>query len=209
MQMKYHTGWYCFAPANNITKGKIHSFNYFDTAFVCVRDSQNIVNVYDAYCPHMGAHLGVGGKIVADRIVCPFHGWQYNTAGDCVAIPYCDAIPRRAKLQRFVVRELNSFIYIYYGLDAEPDLPNFLTEYQFNLVDAVQLSLQHAQKIISAYDFQAYAPGLWFNQSMLLAVTPVNNETAQLTLSAARKTNLLSSYLHKRKFQHLLNQACV
>jgi len=211
MHIDYDTGWYCFAPANNITKGKIHSFNYFDTAFVCVRDSKNIVNVFDAYCPHMGAHLGVGGKMIADQIVCPFHGWQYNTAGDCVAIPYCDAIPKRAKLRRFLVREINSFIYIYYhreGINAEPDLPTALTEYQFNLVDSLHLPTQRAQKIIASYDFQSCGPGLWFNQAMLLAVTPINNETVQLTLSAAQKTNFLSTYLHKRKLQQLLNKDC-
>lgn len=32
------------------------------------------VRAFDAACPHRGAHLGHGGKLDGDVIVCPFHG---------------------------------------------------------------------------------------------------------------------------------------
>lgn len=32
------------------------------------------LRAFDAYCPHRGAHLGRGGRVEGDRIVCPFHG---------------------------------------------------------------------------------------------------------------------------------------
>lgn len=40
---------------------------------VAVRDGGRI-RVFDASCPHRGAHLGYGGKLDRDCIVCPFHG---------------------------------------------------------------------------------------------------------------------------------------
>ena len=43
----------------------------------------------DAHCPHLGAHLAVGGRVEGDCIRCPFHGWKYDGgAGKCVEIPY-------------------------------------------------------------------------------------------------------------------------
>ena len=30
--------------------------------------------VLDGYCPHLGAHLGIGGVVRNNGIVCPFHG---------------------------------------------------------------------------------------------------------------------------------------
>lgn len=47
--------------------------------------------VVDAYCPHLGANLAVGGRVVGGCIECPFHGWQFRGQdGKCVKIPYAD-----------------------------------------------------------------------------------------------------------------------
>ena len=43
----------------------------------------------DAYCPHLGANLGVGGHVRGNCIECPFHGWQFDgETGKCMKIPY-------------------------------------------------------------------------------------------------------------------------
>ena len=39
------------------------------------------VAVLDAFCPHMGAHLGHGGKVEGGGLVCPFHAWKFDGAG--------------------------------------------------------------------------------------------------------------------------------
>ena len=39
------------------------------------------VHVMDAFCPHLGAHLGHGGHVDGCEIVCPFHGWQFDADG--------------------------------------------------------------------------------------------------------------------------------
>jgi 3-ketosteroid 9alpha-monooxygenase subunit A len=43
--------------------------------FVVARTSGGI-RAFDADCPHRGAHLGVGGQLENERIVCPFHGYK-------------------------------------------------------------------------------------------------------------------------------------
>lgn len=54
--------------------------------------------VVDAYCPHLGANLAVGGRVVGGCIECPFHGWQFRGAdGKCVKIPYADKGERSEK----------------------------------------------------------------------------------------------------------------
>lgn len=58
---------------------------------VVFRDTKGLAHVLDAYCPHMGANLGVGGRVVGDCIECPFHGWKFRGHdGKCMEIPYSD-----------------------------------------------------------------------------------------------------------------------
>lgn len=113
MDKNIQPGWYFFAASRQIKKNKVYTFNHVGNAYVCYRNSENIVNIFDAHCPHLGAHLGVGGKIVDDLLVCPFHGWKYNASGECVDIPYCNTIPKRARLRRYPVQENNSQVFFY------------------------------------------------------------------------------------------------
>jgi len=88
-----------------------------------------MIHVLDAFCPHLGANLGVGGKVVGDCIECPFHGWQYSgDTGKCTNIPYSKTIPEVAKTRSWPVRELNDCIFLWHDVDANPptyELPAF------------------------------------------------------------------------------------
>ena len=37
-------------------------------------------------CPHRGARLSLG-RVQGDRLECPYHGWQFDRTGTCVAVP--------------------------------------------------------------------------------------------------------------------------
>ena len=51
---------------------------------------RGIVRIVDAYCPHLGANMAAGGKVVrSDCLECPFHGWKFDgETGKLVDIPY-------------------------------------------------------------------------------------------------------------------------
>ena len=48
---------------------------------VAWRAQSGRLTVMDAYCEHLGAHLGYGGHVEGEVIQCPFHGWQWNQRG--------------------------------------------------------------------------------------------------------------------------------
>ena len=57
--------------------------------FAVFRTANGVASVLDAYCPHLGAHLGIGSRVVGDCVECPFHGWQFRGEdGQCMKIPY-------------------------------------------------------------------------------------------------------------------------
>ena len=54
------------------------------------RDGDGHHHLADAWCPHLGAHLGHGGRVKDGCLICPFHEWSYDTAGRNVDIPYAE-----------------------------------------------------------------------------------------------------------------------
>src|SRR5262249_1486232 len=87
------------------------------------RGDDDRVAVTDAYCPHLGADLSAGGRVVGNAIACPFHNWQFAGDGRCVKIPYCERIPKKAALRAWPTREQDGVIYFYF--DAADKSPGF------------------------------------------------------------------------------------
>jgi 3-ketosteroid 9alpha-monooxygenase subunit A len=79
--------------------------------------------VLDAHCPHMGAHLAVGGKVKGSCIECPFHAWRWAGDGTCVEIPYAKKIPPTARMRPWPVHEVNGVVLVHHDADGRP--PDF------------------------------------------------------------------------------------
>lgn len=91
--MPHPNGWYAICYSKEVTNKKIKTGLHARKEFVAYRSSKGKVSVLEAYCPHQGTHLGHGGAVIDDCIVCPFHRWHFNGQGSCVKIPYATKIP--------------------------------------------------------------------------------------------------------------------
>ncbi len=108
-------GWFVVAFSEDITPGKLHSLRYFGRDLIAFRGESGRAHVVDAYCPHLGAHLGFGGKIEGDCIRCPFHGWKFaGSDGRCVEVPYADRIPPKAALEAMPTLEQDGVIHVFH-----------------------------------------------------------------------------------------------
>jgi phenylpropionate dioxygenase-like ring-hydroxylating dioxygenase large terminal subunit len=76
--------WWPLDSFENITADKVHRYSVADVELVARRDADGHLHVYDAFCPHQGAHLGFGGSIEHDCIRCPFHGFHFDAEGRCI-----------------------------------------------------------------------------------------------------------------------------
>ena len=124
--------WYHVAYSDEIAAGELKPVHYFGRELVLFRDKQGTAGVFDAYCPHLGAHLGYGGEVTDEGLRCPFHHWTFDTGdGRCVDIPYCKRIPPRAAMQPLPVCEKNGVIMAWYHPLGDspkweiPDLPEY------------------------------------------------------------------------------------
>jgi nitrite reductase/ring-hydroxylating ferredoxin subunit len=80
--------------------------------------------VLDAECSHMGADLG-RGCMVAGRLRCPFHGWEYDGTGRCIRIPGQEDVPPFARQTAFPAAERHGLLFAYLGRSPGFALPEF------------------------------------------------------------------------------------
>ncbi len=110
-------GWFCIGYPEDFPVGKALAIFYVERHLVAWRSGDGQLHVHDAFCPHLGAHLGHGGAVDDGCIVCPFHGWKYDAEGTNVEVPYSDRTNRKARLRTFPVVERNGVSMIWYHPD--------------------------------------------------------------------------------------------
>lgn len=116
--------WHAVCNAADIADGQVKSISALGTEFVAFLGSDGKAAVLDAFCPHMGAHLGFGGQVVGNTIQCPFHGWSFDGSGKCQRIPYTtrlsEEMKQGAKIKAYETRELLGRIFIWFDAEGRP-----------------------------------------------------------------------------------------
>ena len=100
---------------------------------VVYRTENGAAQVLSDLCVHRGGAMS-GGWVQGNCIVCPYHGWEYETNGQCSKIPANTdqkAIPKRARVDSYPTQEKYDFVWAFLGdLPEEerpplPDLPHY------------------------------------------------------------------------------------
>lgn len=76
--------WVLLGADREITGGQVHTFNVAGEEVVAYRTLGGDLRVFEAHCPHQGAHLGHGGVLEGDCLSCPFHRFYFNPDGEFV-----------------------------------------------------------------------------------------------------------------------------
>lgn len=72
-------GWWIACRSREVAKGESKAVDMCGQNIVVFRSDKGEVYALDAYCKHMGANLGIGGRVVNSKCIqCPFHGWLYD-----------------------------------------------------------------------------------------------------------------------------------
>jgi phenylpropionate dioxygenase-like ring-hydroxylating dioxygenase large terminal subunit len=119
-------GWFQVAYPEDLEPGGATALRYWSTDLVLWRDEGGEFHLQDAYCPHLGAHLGVGGKVQGATLECPFHGWTFDGQGSCVKIPYSERVNRKAKLRTYPTIVRNGMVLAWRhpdGLEPQWEIP--------------------------------------------------------------------------------------
>ncbi|MFN7972015.1 MAG: aromatic ring-hydroxylating dioxygenase subunit alpha [Acidobacteriota bacterium] len=109
----FPAGWFRAASSLELPRGDVRPLRFCGKDLVLLRTADGVARAFDAHCPHLGANLGVGGRLVHGTLECPLHGWRYDSGGSCVAIPGGARIPAGAKLRPWPVCERNGVVLVH------------------------------------------------------------------------------------------------
>ncbi|ODM93888.1 Cholesterol desaturase daf-36, partial [Orchesella cincta] len=116
----YPNGWFAILESDEVLKSTVKEVDALGLNLVVWRGESGKCYVSDAYCPHLGAHLGVGGRVNKECIECPFHSWKFEgCSGKLVSIPNVNPVPPFANLKMCPVIEAYGFVYIWYHAENE------------------------------------------------------------------------------------------
>ncbi|WP_306395656.1 aromatic ring-hydroxylating dioxygenase subunit alpha [Telluria beijingensis] len=100
---------------------------------IAFRDTSGKLGLMDEFCAHRGVSLWFG-RNEENGLRCPYHGWKYDTSGQCVDVPsepvesgYC----KKIKLKSYPLVERGGVLWTYMG---PPELQPPLPEYEFATV---------------------------------------------------------------------------
>jgi len=91
-------------------------------SYVGYRTASGQVVVLSGRCSHLGARLE-NGEVHGDRLICPLHGWEYDTSGACQKIPAAATIPGFARQCSYPVDERGGQVFFFNRPQARFPLP--------------------------------------------------------------------------------------
>jgi 3-ketosteroid 9alpha-monooxygenase subunit A len=131
-EFTFPRGWFMVADAEEVQDKPI-SVRFFGQDLVIYRGQSGKVYMVEAYCAHMGAHLGKNTTsfVIRDKrhvegesIRCPYHAWRYGPDGKCNEIPYYSGtIPKSACIKSWTIKEQMGIILAWY--DPENGAPDY------------------------------------------------------------------------------------
>jgi phenylpropionate dioxygenase-like ring-hydroxylating dioxygenase large terminal subunit len=113
--------WYVLATSDELG-GEPIGRKLFGQPIVLFRDESGAPAALLDRCAHRNVPLSRGRRLASGRLECGYHGWQYDGAGACVAVPsLCGAPPfKRTLVPSYPTRELEGYVWVYATADLEP-----------------------------------------------------------------------------------------
>jgi 5,5'-dehydrodivanillate O-demethylase len=151
--------WHPIAAIQELTDAQPTKFvRILGEDLVLYKDKSGNVGLIQDHCAHRGASL-LYGRVEERGISCAYHGWLYDTAGNCLECPAEPAgsmFHLTVKMRAYPVQRLVGLYWAYLGPLPAPVIPRFdvwvRPDYKRWLVLGPQLDCNWFQAIENAVD---------------------------------------------------------
>ena len=124
----YINFWYPVALSEEVKADEPLRVEILSLKFVAFRDADGTPHVLSDTCAHRGGSLGKGW-VKDGCVICPYHGWRYNSSGKCTTIPsigYDGKPPPRAKIDSYPVEEKYGLVFAFLGDLPQEERPTLM-----------------------------------------------------------------------------------
>lgn len=117
--------WHPVGMSREFAAGQLAATRLLGRELVVWRESNGTVHVWEDLCVHRGTRLSLG-KVCDDKVICPYHGWNYAASGQCVLMPASPADPpmKKAKAFPYLAQERYDMVWVCLGTPVR-DIPEF------------------------------------------------------------------------------------
>ena len=111
-----HNFWYPAARTKEIGKKPV-AVKLLGEEVALFREEGKVYALHDR-CPHRGMPLSAGWRYFPGTLTCTYHGWTFDTKGECVAALNegpTSQLPGRVHVRTYPVEERNGVVWIFMG----------------------------------------------------------------------------------------------
>lgn len=122
--------WHPIAGVSEFDDKAARTIRLFGEDLVLYKDLSGNYGLVNRYCAHRHADLSYG-YVEKCGIRCCYHGWQYDSTGQCIHQPYEETVDPQARLRKetrikaYPVKEKAGMLWTYMGPDPMPLLPDW------------------------------------------------------------------------------------
>jgi len=120
-------GWFKIAATEEIESGSLVERAFLGQQVVAFRTESGRSAVVSAFCPHLGANLARGGRVMGESLRCPFHSLRWGIDGGCVGSEYPGNPSYSGRLRAYPTIERFGFIFAWHdptGGNPAFDIPD-------------------------------------------------------------------------------------
>jgi phenylpropionate dioxygenase-like ring-hydroxylating dioxygenase large terminal subunit len=116
--------WHVVARSTDLEEGSIRSARLLEEDLVLWRIGGEVMAWQDL-CAHRGSRLSLG-RVEEENLVCAYHGWTYDSSGNCVRFPAHpdQKPPDRARVKTYYAAERYGLVWVALSR-PERDIPPF------------------------------------------------------------------------------------
>ena len=122
--------WQPIAAMSKLEENGTQAIRVLGENLVLFKDRKGRLGLIAEQCPHRKVNL-VYGMCEDEGLRCPYHGWLFNTEGQCLEQPYEKAedpeelFKEKTQTKAYPVQELGGLIFAYLGPRPAPQLPRW------------------------------------------------------------------------------------
>ncbi len=119
--------WMPFATVKQLHDHPTRAVSLLGEHLVAFRDRSGKYGLIQEFCPHRNTNL-LWGIPEPEGLRCPYHGWLFDTEGNCVEQPAESpesTFKDRIKIQAYPVEEFGGMLWAWMGPEPRPMVPHW------------------------------------------------------------------------------------